>query len=107
MSFDFSVWNKTWHTTASAEEKTAFRDWMAGILKQERMNVRFVKTDGTTRDLHCTLRADLIPEVIVEAVSKPAKARSTEVLSVWDLDNAGWRSFKLDSIQTFSFNLGE
>jgi len=105
MSFDFSVCNKNWYATASAEDKTSFRDWMASVLKQERMNVNFIKADGTARYLHCTLRADLITDVVTEAVSKPAKARSTEVLSVWDLDKAAWRSFKLDSIQSFSFNL--
>jgi hypothetical protein len=31
------------------------------------------------------------------------RAENDEVLAVWDLDNLGWRSFRLDSINTIEY----
>lgn len=59
--------------------------------------VVFTKSDGTIREMNCTLKPSLLPELKLTEAHVPRK-QNNEVLSVWDLDNNGWRSFRLDSI---------
>ena len=59
--------------------------------------VVFTKADGSERTMKCTLKADLLPAVEIKEGVK-ARVENPEVLSVWDLENKGWRSFKINSI---------
>lgn len=69
-------------------------------LKTSIVDIEFVKKDGTTRLMTCTLRADSLPaQVDVEQVISE-KAPNTEVLAVFDTINQGWRSFRWDSLKT-------
>ena len=62
--------------------------------------VVFTKVDGTTRTLRCTLKKEQLPlqhqsnmaGMLIEGDG------SDERLSVWDLDNGGWRSFRVSSV---------
>ena len=61
------------------------------------LNVRFIKSDGTERTMKCTLLAEHLPPWIgAETISR---AENPDVLAVWDLEAAGWRSFRIDSVQ--------
>ena len=76
------------------------KESIRSLLKNDVLEVVFIKTDGSVREMKCTLQ-----EKFVEAYDKKTdkvKPESDNVISVWDLDNNGWRSFKLDSIQTVS-----
>jgi hypothetical protein len=59
--------------------------------------VTFTKADGSIREMKCTLKASLLPEVKLVEAHVPRK-QNDDVLAVWDLDNNAWRSFRLDSI---------
>lgn len=61
--------------------------------------VTFNKSDGFMREMYCTLMSDYmpIPEPLDESPKLPRK-ENDNVLAVWDIDNNGWRSFRLDSI---------
>jgi hypothetical protein len=62
-------------------------------------NITFTKKDGTERKMYATLMAEYLPAIIAEEqVAHVPRAQNDEVLAVWDLDNKGWRSFRLDSI---------
>ena len=63
--------------------------------------VVFEKADGTLRTMRCTLLAEYLPVLNEDQVSK--RKENDEVLAVWDLDNGGWRSFRIDSIKSISF----
>lgn len=59
--------------------------------------VVFKKTDGTIREMQCTLAEYLLPETKGTG-RKPSK----DVLVVFDLEKEEWRSFRIDSvIETF------
>ena len=76
------------------------KESIRSLLKNDVLEVVFIKTDGSVREMKCTLQ-----EKFVEAYDKKTdkvKPENDNVISVWDLDNNGWRSFKLDSIQTVS-----
>jgi hypothetical protein len=63
--------------------------------------VVFTKADGTERTMRCTLLAEYLPapegpQLLTESTRK----ENDGVLSVWDIENGGWRSFRLDSIKS-------
>lgn len=66
--------------------------------------VTFVKSDGTTREMHCTLMSEYLPQRIVEENVRHVPRRENDnVLAVWDVDKNGWRSFNLDSITNIEY----
>lgn len=72
------------------------------MLQKTTLNVVFIKKDGTERTMVCTLKADLLPAQTDLEESVQKKTPNPDVLAVWDIENAGWRSFRYDSIIGFS-----
>jgi hypothetical protein len=77
-------------------------------LKKQSAIVTFTKKDGTERVMKCTLKSDLLPAISLteqvatgDDVVKIRKVSDTSV-AVYDLDNAAWKSFRLDSITSFN-----
>jgi hypothetical protein len=79
------------------------RKWIIDMLKIGPARIKFIKTDGSDRVMNCTLQEDVVP--VVEKKTERVKAANDEVLPVYDLDAKGWRSFRLDSVITVSFDL--
>jgi len=66
--------------------------------------VTFIKNDGTSREMHCTLMSEYLPQQIVEEnVRHVPRRENDKVLAVWDIDSNGWRSFNLDSITNIEY----
>lgn len=64
--------------------------------------VVFNKTDGSTRRMRATLKPDLIPdEKLPDDATKNRKVNE-EVIPCFDLENQGWRSFRVDSVIDFA-----
>jgi len=66
------------------------------------VTVVFEKTDGTERVLKGTLLSEYLPSKdFDDSVETPEKERkqNENILAVWDLENNGWRSFRVDSIK--------
>lgn len=80
-------------------------EWKANhlreVLKQNVVNVVFIKKDGTERKMRCTLQEQFLPEQtdVEEAIQQK---NANEVIAVWDLEVDGWRSFRVDSVMTYS-----
>jgi hypothetical protein len=85
--------------TLTADHSSSQADFLTTLLRENVVNVVFVKNDGTERVMNCTLKPDLLPE---RTEFTSTRKSNPDVMSVWDLDNAGWRSFRLDSIITFT-----
>ena len=73
------------------------RTEVVDLLRESVIRVNFTKADGTIRDMNCTLVQDFIPLEQRPAGTKEFK-ENPDVVRVFDVDNAGWRSFRLDSI---------
>lgn len=74
------------------------RDELLTALRNNKVVVTFTKVDGTTRDLYCTLKSDLIPQDKAPKNTKPIKENDS-IIKVLALDEAdGWRSFRVDSV---------
>lgn len=72
-------------------------------LKNGVVTVTFEKKDGTERTMRATLSDLYVPQVLAEYDDQqPAPAQrklNDSVQSVWDIDENGWRSFRLDSVK--------
>lgn len=62
------------------------------LLQEDIVTVIFRKKNGEIREMVCTQMPEHLPET-----SGNGNA-GTEVTTVFDLDNQGWRSFRNDSI---------
>ena len=67
---------------------------LSEMLRNRKLEVSFIKKDGSLRVMNCTLLEKYLPTNDKETTKK----ENDSVLSVWDIDNNGWRSFRLDSI---------
>jgi hypothetical protein len=79
------------------------RKWLKSLLREQEVTIFFKKVDGTEREMLCTLSESVIPE---EKMPKgTGKAKSDEILAVFDVENDGWRSFRWDSVTRIEFKL--
>jgi hypothetical protein len=86
--------------------------------------VEFVKSDGTVREMKCTLNEDFIPQtsiptgpaipVITGAVAEKKKSKNLQedlapkeetAIKVYDTEVGAWRSFRYDRLQKISATL--
>ena len=85
------------------------REWLKGVLLEGPVKVTFVKKDGTDRLMTCTLNTSLIPapveKVLAEGEVKVQRKVPVDSLSVYDLENRGWRAFQYESIRKIQLQL--
>mgnify|MGYP002641684500 FL=1 len=74
------------------------RDTLVEGLKNNLVKVVFTKVNGDERTMNCTLHDSILPE---PTITETTKKVNPDTISVWDIDNGGWRSFRLDSIKEF------
>lgn len=79
------------------------KDWLRTLLHEGVVGITFIKKDGSERLMQCTLAESKIPSEFAPKGSE--KAKSDEVLPVFDVENDGWRSFRWDSIKKIEFSL--
>jgi hypothetical protein len=71
-------------------------------LEQNVLVVDFTKLNGDERVMTCTLREDIKPAATKTDTMSQKKVReiSDAVVSVWDVNAKGWRSFRYDRINS-------
>ena len=69
------------------------REELKEKLQDNELTVVFTKKDGSLREMRCTLKSDVVPETKGSGI-----VRTDDVLSVYDVENSGWRSFRIDSV---------
>lgn len=75
------------------------RDNLLSLLHEGATRVLFTKVDGTQRSMICTLNAKYLPaQEVTEESEETARKQNPKILSVWDIENEGWRSFRLDFV---------
>jgi hypothetical protein len=69
-------------------------------LQKEVLEVTFTKVNGDKRVMNCTLMEGILPSNPTEETTKDTKEKKVneDVLSVWDVDSNGWRSFRVKNI---------
>lgn len=66
------------------------------LLTSDVATICFTKKDGTSRTMICTTMEQYLPE-LTENGNTPA---DPNVVTVWDLEQNGWRSFRFDSVKS-------
>jgi hypothetical protein len=76
------------------------RDEILQNLRQNVLQVSFTKVNGEHRVMRCTLRRDLLPPdyVTEETKERAFHQENKDVISAWDMEKGGWRSFRIDSV---------
>jgi hypothetical protein len=69
------------------------------LLSNDIVTVTFTKKDGSTREMLCTTMKEYLPGEWLSS-EEPLIPASQSVVTVWDLENQGWRSFKFDSVES-------
>jgi len=79
---------------------------IVAMLQDDIAEVVFTKKDGTERVMECTLMKDHLPEIVSKSQAKRQtvqRAPNPDTVAVFDIENDGWRSFRLDSIKSIGF----
>jgi hypothetical protein len=114
----------TQYQEANDANKAIIRDWVRSLLQQQAITVTFIKSDGSDREMRCTLNGDLIPPApvkpavvtasattnidgLLESVpnKKPRKQPDEHSIRVFDLDKMEWRSFRFDRLKKVTAEL--
>lgn len=77
------------------------RDTLLKDLQENVCEIFFTKVNGEKRAMRCSLRADILPlsySLTEEVKVKDFHKTNPDVIAVWDLQNSGWRSFRIDSV---------
>ena len=108
----------TQYQEADEDGKKQIRSWVKNLLGHTEVTVQFVKSDGSIRDMRCTLDGGRIPPAAhpptaatqIQASStvnidglvesrKPRKEPDPVTQRVYDLDQNAWRSFRYDRLR--------
>ena len=73
---------------------------LKNLLEQNVVVVDFTKLNGDKRVMTCTLREDMKPPATKTDTMSQKKVRevSDAVVSAWDVNAKGWRSFRYDRV---------
>ena len=77
---------------------TLTKNEMLELLHAGQCTVTFTKTTGEQRVMKCSLNSADLP--ITESKGS-GRAENANTIRVWDLEKAGWRSFRVDSVTAF------
>jgi len=79
------------------------RDEMINELRKRDCRVIFKKANGEERDMICTLREEVIPSFTNDNnTNKELNGYSDTAIRVIDVNKGEWRSFRVDSVISFS-----
>ena len=78
----------------TADTRNAF---LRSILQTGIYSVTFTKLNGELRTMPCTLKADLMPPLVVNE-DKPAKVPKADTMGVWCTDKQQLRAFKVMNV---------
>lgn len=86
-----------------AEELPMNRNEMINELRKRECRVIFKKANGEERDMVCTLHEDSIPPSATDNnTEEKSKGYSDAAIRVIDVNKNEWRSFRVDSVISFS-----
>ena len=86
--------------TVAALKGIPTKEELKTLLEQNVLVVDFTKLNGDKRVMTCTLREDIKPKPTKTDTMSQKKVRevSDAVVSVWDVNAKGWRSFRYDRV---------
>ena len=92
------------NTEWTEEQWTTFRNWIVSHLRAGPVTVTFNKKDGAERVMTCSLQPELLPPAPVKE-STTVKKENNNIISVYDLNAQGWRSFIVKNVTNVTLKL--
>lgn len=89
----------TWYQEASDADREQLKEWTRELLKEQAVEIEFVKADGTVRSMNCTLNESLGAVYVNKVQDQDTRPKNPDVCAVWDCDQEAWRSFRWDRLQ--------
>lgn len=87
----------------TSQNTSTQKETLKNLLRENVLSVVFIKRDGSERVMECTLKPDLLPVQDENTESKDkVRTENPDVIQVYDLENTGWRSFRVDSVLAFT-----
>ena len=90
------------------KEFEEFKTWTLGVLHDTNVKdlcVTFTKTDGTEREMRCTLVEGRIPSEKLPKTQQTSGQNTGSAVRVFDTEKSEWRSFRWDSVTKVDFSL--
>ena len=78
------------------------KDNLNELLRNNVATVTFTKVDGSERVMTCTLLKEYIPNAATKGQNVVSEETTNLNMSVWDVEAAGWRSFRINSVKSVS-----
>jgi hypothetical protein len=78
------------------------KDNLNELLRNNVATVTFTKVDGSERVMKCTLLKEYIPNAATKGQNVVSEETTNLNMSVWDVEAAGWRSFRINSVKSVS-----
>ena len=78
------------------------KDNLNELLRNTVATVTFTKVDGSERVMKCTLLKEYIPNAATKGQNVVSEETTNLNMSVWDVEAAGWRSFRINSVKSVS-----
>ncbi len=78
------------------------KDNLNELLRNNVATVTFTKVDGSERVMRCTLLKEYIPNAATKDQNVVSEETTNLNMSVWDVEAAGWRSFRINSVKSVS-----
>jgi hypothetical protein len=77
------------------------RDILLHDLKENVIDVTFIKANGERRVMRCTLSPKYLPETsdMRHLDEQHKKPENLNTIACWDIQANGWRSFRIDSVE--------
>lgn len=73
-------------------------DELNQLLRRDIIKVHFTKKNGELRIMKCTLLPEFLPARDQSETVTSSRKPPTGAISVWDLENQAWRSFRVESV---------
>jgi hypothetical protein len=74
------------------------RDTLLNELRSNVVEVLFTKVNGEQRNMICTLKPNYLPRDYIKEEDESFHQKNSDTIIVWDVQNNGWRSFKINSV---------
>jgi hypothetical protein len=79
------------------------RDQVLSDLRKNVIEITFEKINGERGTMRCTLMPNYLPASYRNNIEEQKQEETfhntiKDSIAVWDINNAGWRSFRIDSV---------
>jgi|DEB0MinimDraft_3_1074331.scaffolds.fasta_scaffold49658_1 hypothetical protein len=85
------------------QSKLPSRELIFKHLRNGVINIKFVKKDGSEREMQATLQTHRMDPRFIPETSPNPPNQDQDVFKVWDIGAKGWRSFNISTLLEYKY----